>query len=86
MSDIGNMPGMPVPPSDSSSFLASCSRRMLSRLGSRATLLSDVSRMLRISRMSSPVRAERLKSQTGQLDTEIHLTQHTVIEIEATAK
>lgn len=48
------------PPIDSSNFLTSCSRRMLSRLGSRATLLSDVSRIFRISLMSSPVRADRL--------------------------
>jgi len=48
------------PPSDSSSFLASCSRSILSRLGSRATLLSDVSSMFLISLMSSPVLAERL--------------------------
>ena len=54
------------PPSDSSSFLASCSSSILSRLGSRATLLREVSSMFLISLMSSPVRADRLKMYKNQ--------------------
>ena len=43
-------------PSDSSSFLASCSISSGSSSGSRTTLDSELSRMLRRSRISSPAR------------------------------
>ena len=54
----GSLVGTPYP-SASSSFLVSCSRRMGSKVESRPTLPSDVSKRLRMLLISSPVRALR---------------------------